>query len=418
MYEVRGRGADGGAAKAENSENVEVGQDESYGLKPMNCPGHCILFNSRNRSYRDLPIRYADFSALHRNEVSGALSGLTRVRRFHQDDAHIFCRPQQIGSEIKQALQFTDTVLRTFGLGDKYRLVLSTRPEKDFLGSTELWDSTEAQLREALDKSGKSWELNAGDGAFYGPKIDLQVQDVHGRYHQLSTIQLDMNLPERFKLKYTVAQNQADYDPATPGLARPVLIHRAIFGSLERFFALLSEHYDGKWPFWLSPRQAMIITVNQDAEVVRAAKEAAEIMSGYQPVSSVSDSTGSEKRDAAEVSASSEPDMTADLPLYMNHPTFNIDVDSSGSTLLKKFRDARVKQYKLVVVIGERDLRSRSVNVDMTSLFPHTRDEREIRKVLLGVRNWKLTIEKSKVKTQMEIDGLHRFCINIDRLYK
>ncbi|KLJ07278.1 threonyl-tRNA synthetase [Blastomyces silverae] len=346
MYEVRGRGATG-----EQTAEAEIGEDESYGLKPMNCPGHCLLFKSQNHSYRELPLRYADFSPLHRNEISGSLSGLTRVRRFHQDDGHIFCRPQQIGSEIESALRFTDTVMNIFGF-ENYRLVLSTRPEADFIGSLELWDSAERQLRDALEKSGRSWELNAGDGAFYGPKIDMQVQDSDGKFHQLSTIQLDMNLPQRFELEYAVAEGEEDYNPETPGRAVPVLIHRAIFGSLERFFALLIEKYNGRWPFWLSPRQGIILTVSQDEKLLRAAEDAAAKMSGYQVHSS-----------------SEDPNSTTTArplkPLSPARTTFRIDLDTSARPLGKKIREAKKMKYNLIFVLGEKNLADGSVDVDL-----------------------------------------------------
>ncbi|KAL4788579.1 hypothetical protein BJX76DRAFT_684 [Aspergillus varians] len=340
MYEVRGRGAVG-------ETEGEAGEDESYGLKPMNCPGHCLLFKSQNHSYRELPIRYADFSPLHRNEVSGALSGLTRVRRFHQDDGHIFCRPQQIKGEIKSALGFVDLVMTTFGLGP-YRLVLSTRPEKGFIGDLQLWDSAEAQLREALDQTGKEWALNEGDGAFYGPKIDIQLQDKAGKYHQLSTIQLDMNLPQRFGLEYQVAEGEEDYNPATPGRATPVMIHRANFGSLERFLALLIEQYSGRWPFWLSPRQGIILTVNQDEAVVKQAHEAAAKISGFK---------------ALDQSAVSEG---IPHPLSAVDSTFLVDVDAGNQTLGKKIQRAKQMKYNLIFILGPKDLTESRITVDIT----------------------------------------------------
>lgn len=339
MYEVTGRGATG-------ETEGEVGEDESYGLKPMNCPGHCLLFKSHNHSYRELPVRYADFSPLHRNEVSGSLTGLTRVRRFHQDDGHVFCRPQQIKSEIASALGFVDMAMKTFGLGP-YRLVLSTRPETDFIGSVEMWDNAEGQLREALDSTGREWALNEGDGAFYGPKIDIQLQDQAGKHHQLSTIQLDMNLPQRFGLEYQVAEGEEDYNPATPGVATPVLVHRAIFGSLERFLALLIEHHGGHWPFWLSPRQGIILTVNQDDAVVRQAHEAAAKFAGFRAL--VNDGT-------------SEPPR----PLSSVDSTFLIEVDTSAQTLSKKIQRAKQMKYNLVFILGSRDLADGGITVDVT----------------------------------------------------
>ncbi|KAJ5673576.1 hypothetical protein N7507_002703 [Penicillium longicatenatum] len=338
MYEVTGRGASGDT-------DGEVGEDESYGLKPMNCPGHCLLFKSQNHSYRELPVRYADFSPLHRNEVSGSLTGLTRVRRFHQDDGHIFCRPQQIKSEIASALGFVEMAMKTFGLGP-YRLVLSTRPETDYIGTLEMWDNAENQLRQALDSTGREWALNEGDGAFYGPKIDIQLQDQAGKFHQLSTIQLDMNLPQRFGLEYQVAEGEEDYNPATPGVATPVLVHRAIFGSLERFLALLMEEHGGHWPFWLSPRQGIILTVNQDDAVVKQAQEAAAKFSGFRVL----------QNDNAE----------PPRPLSSLDSTFLMDVDTSAQTLGKKIQRAKQMKYNLIFILGSRDLADGGITVDVT----------------------------------------------------
>ena len=342
MYEVLGRGASG------TTTEMEAGEDETYGLKPMNCPGHCLLFKSQNHSYRELPVRYADFSPLHRNEVSGALSGLTRVRRFHQDDGHIFCRPQQIGDEIALALGFVEMAMSAFALGP-YRLVLSTRPERDFIGTLDLWDKAEAQLRKALDSSGRPWEINEGDGAFYGPKIDIQLQDKAGKYHQLSTIQLDMNLPQRFGLEYHVSEDEEEYNPSTPGKATPVLIHRAIFGSLERFLALLIEQYNGHWPFWLSPRQGIILTVNQDETVLQKTNEAAEKLSGFQTLHTTK-----------------EDKIPSPEPLSSIDTFFQIDTDTSSQTLSKKIQRAKQMKYNLIFIIGSKDVANGTITVDIT----------------------------------------------------
>jgi threonyl-tRNA synthetase len=242
-------------------------EKSQWALKPMNCPSHCLIFGHRERSYRELPIRMADFGVLHRNEASGALTGLTRVRRFQQDDTHIFCAQDQISSELAGLFDFLKAVYTKFGFSFKFKL--STRPEK-FLGQIAEWDRAEAQLTEALDIfSGKDkWELNPGDGAFYGPKIDITISDALRRDFQCATIQLDFQLPQRFQLEYMTA-DAANVDTSLerkegapkPGFARPVMIHRAIYGSLERFIAILTEHTAGRWPFWLSPRQVLIIPV-------------------------------------------------------------------------------------------------------------------------------------------------------------
>ena len=215
---------------------VTESEDRPMGVKPMNCPGHCHLFKSQRRSYRDLPVRYAEPGLLHRNEPSGTLHGLLRVRHFAQDDAHIFCTEDQVQDEVVACLDFGFAVYRLFGFD--VRLELSTRPEQR-IGDDELWDRAEGALKRALETGGLSYELNEGDGAFYGPKIDLHMTDSLGRSWQLGTVQLDYNIPERFDLLYTGADN-AEH--------RPVMIHRALFGSFERFIGILIEHYGGRVP--------------------------------------------------------------------------------------------------------------------------------------------------------------------------
>lgn len=224
-------------------------EDEQMGVKAMNCPGHMLVFANEMRSYRDLPLRLHEQSPLHRNEASGVLSGLTRVRQFAQDDAHCFVTEEQIASEVEALLKLVQRVYGDFGL--EYTAKLSTRPE-EFLGEVATWDHAEAALRQALDAAGQAYELNAGDGAFYGPKIDFDVTDAIGRKWQCATIQLDYQLPQRFDLKYIGADN-AEH--------RPVVIHRAIFGSFERFIALLIEHYGGAFPLWLAPVQAIVLPI-------------------------------------------------------------------------------------------------------------------------------------------------------------
>jgi threonyl-tRNA synthetase len=247
-------------------------EGQEWGMKPMNCPGHCLMFAHRLRSYRELPIRLADFGVLHRNELSGALTGLTRVRRFQQDDAHIFCRQDQIKSEVIGSLDFMKCVYDILGMS--YTLELSTRPLKA-LGEASLWDLAEGQLAEALNEfvgEGK-WKVNPGDGAFYGPKIDIKVYDAMERIHQCATIQLDFQLPIRFNLEYksNVEGGAAGAGGGAAGAGaggggesfqRPVMVHRAMLGSVERMTAVLTEHWGGKWPFWLSPRQCIVIPVD------------------------------------------------------------------------------------------------------------------------------------------------------------
>ena len=228
---------------------VKSSDDEEMGLKPMNCPGHFLLFGSEKRSYKDLPLRFHEQTPLHRNELAGTLSGLTRVRQFSQDDGHCFVMQEQIASEVEALIKLVQRVYDDFGLS--YAAKLSTRPEK-FLGEIATWDDAEAGLRRALEGSQQAYTLNAGDGTFYGPKIDFDITDALGRKWQCGTIQLDYQMPERFDLKYTGADN-AEH--------RPVVIHRAIFGSLERFIAILVEHFAGAFPLWLSPLQAIVLPI-------------------------------------------------------------------------------------------------------------------------------------------------------------
>ncbi|KAJ5676596.1 uncharacterized protein N7477_002229 [Penicillium maclennaniae] len=334
-----------------------------------------------NHSYREMPVRYADFSPLHRNEVSGSLTGLTRVRRFHQDDGHIFCRPQQIKSEIASALGFVDMAMKTFGLGP-YRLVLSTRPETDFIGSIEMWDNAEGQLRDALDSTGREWALNEGDGAFYGPKIDIQLQDQAGKYHQLSTIQLDMNLPRRFELEYQVAEGEEDYNPATPGVATPVLVHRAIFGSLERFLALLIEHHGGHWPFWLSPRQAIILTVNQDDAVVRHAQDAAAKFSGFRAL--VNDGNAAP-------------------------PPHKV----SG----KKIQRAKQMKYNLIFVLGPRDIAGGGITLDLTGQMQSKTDgEGQDFHTLIRERLGEDALQNPRA-VKMQVNEVHQLLVQLEKSF-
>ncbi|XP_071075549.1 threonine--tRNA ligase 2, cytoplasmic isoform X2 [Desmodus rotundus] len=287
-------------------------EKDTFALKPMNCPGHCLMFAHRPRSWREMPVRLADFGVLHRNELSGTLSGLTRVRRFQQDDAHIFCMVEQIEEEIKGCLQFLQSVYSTFGFS--FQLNLSTRPE-DFLGEMALWDEAEKQLQKSLMDFGKPWKVNPGDGAFYGPKIDIKIKDAIGRSHQCATIQLDFQLPIRFNLTYVSKEGDDKKNP--------VIIHRAILGSVERMIAILSENYGGKWPFWLSPRQVMVIPVGPTCE-----KYALQVSSAF-----------------------FEEGFMAD-----------VDLDHS-CTLNKKIRNAQLAQYNFILVVGEKEKANNAVNV-------------------------------------------------------
>lgn len=376
-------------------------EKEQFALKPMNCPGHCIMFGHRTRSHKELPLRLADFGVLHRNEASGALSGLTRVRRFQQDDGHTFCRDDQITAEIEGLFDMISTVYNTFGF--TFKMKLSTRPEK-FMGEIETWDMAEDQLKTALDNFGQPWEYNYGDGAFYGPKIDVTISDCLDRDWQCATIQLDFQGPLNFGLEYMAAEgavkeakpekaepkkvpvdasaapssapasvpNAAKIDPADPsaataapsapaeaatnsgekekapvrvikpltsGCKRPIIIHRAVIGSVERFSGVLMEHYAGKWPFWINPRQIMVIPVGV----------------GYNDYAN-------EVRD-----------------IFHEQGMF-VDVDTSGNTLKDKIRTAQLERYNFTfgkfhtafvklnyinisIVVGDVEKTKREVNI-------------------------------------------------------
>jgi threonyl-tRNA synthetase len=359
MFEVRGRGAGG------QSEKAEIGEDEEFGLKPMNCPGHCLLFASEKRSYRDLPVRFADFSALHRNEISGALSGLTRVRRFHQDDAHIFCRPSQIEDEIKKTMEFIDLIYsKIFDFGP-YRLVLSTRPQEHYIGTLEEWDRAESQLKAALDHGGQEWSVNEGDGAFYGPKIDIILKDSDGKEHQTATIQLDFQLPQRFALEYDAPDVEAelrgeseDITPThpNPGPVTPIIVHRAILGSLERFLALLIEHYDGVYPFWISPRPATIITATSDVgvatEYAKELQAAVRDLRQGQSLVSVNESTRQQMRDRS-------------IELALETIVPHLDIDASERSLAKKIRAARTDGYNFLIIVGAKEIETQTVTLQV-----------------------------------------------------
>ncbi|RKO86439.1 hypothetical protein BDK51DRAFT_10225, partial [Blyttiomyces helicus] len=263
-----------------------------------------------------------------RNEASGALTGLTRVRKFHQDDAHIFCTPSQISTEIHSTLRFIDSVYSTLGF-PSYDLVLSTRPTS-FIGSPLTWDEAESALRTALDATGRSWTTDAGGGAFYGPKIDVLVKDAMGRTHQTATVQLDFQLPQRFNLEYVDADAQRK---------TPVIIHRAALGSVERIMAVLIEHWAGRWPFWISPRQAVVCPVDHQ----------------WAPYAErVWRELGGETATAVDAAA----DVGGGRPR-----TFYVDLDASDRSLPKRIRDAQEAQYNFMLIVGEREVADGTVSV-------------------------------------------------------
>lgn len=307
---------------AENMFHIRQHEDDKcnpdaleLSIKPMNCPGHCILFKKLGVSHKDLPLRLAEFGVLHRNEASGALRGLTRVRRFQQDDSHIFCKLEHVEGEIVSLLSFIDTLYKEFNL--EYKLELSTRPE-NFIGNIENWNKAEEILKDTIVKFLKKEPIiNEGDGAFYGPKIDISMKDSLNRWNQCATIQLDFNLPERFKLGYL------DYDQT---LKQPVMIHRALLGSLERFIAIILEHTQGHLPFWLSPRQIIILALKP--EHVVHANQVRKILL--------------EKFDSQDL---------------------QIDLDDSSDDLRNKIKAAEVMKYNFVLVIGDREVQNNSVSI-------------------------------------------------------
>ena len=270
-------------------------EDRPMGMKPMNCPAHTQIYKSERRSYRDLPIRYSEAGLVHRHEPSGTLHGLLRVRHITQDDAHIFCTEEQIPDEVNRCLDFGYAIYDRFGFVP--RLELSTRPEKR-IGTEEMWDRAEKALEDALVQRGVEFDLNEGDGAFYGPKIDLHMTDSIGRAWQLGTVQLDYVMPERFELAYTGADN-ADH--------RPVMIHRALMGSFERFIGILIEHYAGEFPLWLAPVQALVLPLAD--RHVEYADEVAAALVGAGLRASVDDRTESVGRKIREAELRKVPYM-------------------------------------------------------------------------------------------------------------
>jgi threonyl-tRNA synthetase len=283
-------------------------EDRLFAIKPMNCPGCMLYFKTQNHSYRELPLRIAELGHVHRHEASGALSGLFRVRSFHQDDAHLFMKPSDIKGEILRVLSLVEKTYGTFGL--PYRLELSTRPEKS-IGSDKDWEIATEGLKGALDEWGQPYRINEGDGAFYGPKIDIHIRDALGRSWQCGTVQLDMALPEKFQLEYM--DNDGEQK-------RPVMIHRAIFGSVERFFGILIEHFVGRFPLWLSPMQVRILTVAdrhaEYAEEVRSQIEKANLL---------------------------------------------CDVDASSESINKKVRTAQLLQANYILTVGDKESENKTI---------------------------------------------------------
>ncbi|EDL85689.1 threonyl-tRNA synthetase-like 1, isoform CRA_a [Rattus norvegicus] len=317
MFSLKPPGTDG--VDSSQSGHPARCPKDTLALKPMNCPAHCLMFAHRPRSWRELPVRLADFGVLHRAEASGSLGGLTRLWRFQQDDAHIFCAPSQLEAEIRGCLDFLRSVYSV--LGFSFHLALSTRPP-GFLGEPHLWDQAEKVLQQALEEFGEPWNLNPGDGAFYGPKIDVHLHDALGRPHQCGTIQLDFQLPLRFDLQYKGPAGAPEC---------PVLIHRAVLGSVERLLGVLAESCGGRWPLWLSPFQVVVIPVRTEQE-----DYARQVQQCLQAAGLVSD----------------------------------LDADC-GLTLSRRVRRAQLAHYNFQFVVGQREQSQMSVNV-------RTRDNRQL----------------------------------------
>ncbi|MDO5301026.1 MAG: threonine--tRNA ligase [Tissierellia bacterium] len=284
--------------------------DGDYAIKPMNCPGSILVYQSDMHSYRDLPIKLMEFGQVHRHELSGALHGLFRVRTFTQDDAHVFCLPSQIQEEIRKIIDLADDLYTTFGF--QYKVELSTQPE-DSMGSAEQWEVATNALKNALDEKGLAYEINEGDGAFYGPKIDYHLEDAIGRTWQCGTIQLDFQMPDRFGLEYTAEDGSKQ---------QPVMIHRALLGSIERFMGILIEHFAGKFPLWLAPVQGIILPISEKYH-----------------------------------------DYAKKVQKEFEAQGLRVSMDERSEKIGKKIRDAQVRQINYMIVVGEKEENSGTISV-------------------------------------------------------
>lgn len=283
---------------------------KDFAIKPMNCPGAILVYKNDIHSYKDLPLRYAELGHVHRHEASGALNGLFRVRAFTQDDAHIMIRQDQIESEVKAIMALFDEVYKVFGLS--YHIVLSTRPEKDYIGTVEFWDKSEAALAKACVDSGHSYELNPGDGAFYGPKLDFKLKDSMGRTWQCGTIQLDVNLPHRFGCYYIDEKGEK---------VEPVMLHRVVFGSVERFIGIITENYGGAFPTWIAPVQANVLPVNSEVQ----------------------------------------GDYALEVQKVLRGADVRCNLDASNDKLGYRLRNSQVQKIPFTLVVGDKEKASRSV---------------------------------------------------------
>jgi threonyl-tRNA synthetase len=286
-------------------------EEQEFAIKPMNCPGHIIVYASKMRSYRELPVRFFELGSVYRHEKSGVLHGLMRVRGFTQDDAHIFCRKDQVIDEINGVMDFVKETLNVFGFAE-FEVEISTRPVKS-IGTDEDWEQATTALKGALDKQCIPYEINEGDGAFYGPKIDIKLKDAIGRSWQCATIQCDFALPERFDLKYTDSEGKE---------RRPVMLHRVIFGSLERFFGVLVEHYAGDFPVWLAPVQVMMVPI-----------------------------------------AAAHAEYGEEVKNILTRKGFRVEIDARDEKMQKKIRDAELEKIPYMLVVGKKEMDERTVSV-------------------------------------------------------
>ena len=294
----------------ENMYTSEI-DNATFAIKPMNCPGGMLVYKNSLHSYKDLPLRIGELGQVHRHEASGALNGLFRVRTFTQDDAHLFMREDQIEEEVIRLISFIDRIYKTFGL--TYEIELSTRPEEKYIGDIAIWDRSEKALQDACEKSGHTCKINPGDGAFYGPKLDFHIKDSLGRVWQCGTIQLDMNLPERFDLTYI------DSDGSKK---RPVMLHRVIYGSIERFIGILIEHYAGAFPLWLAPVEINIIPVNNEHHL----------------------------------------DYAKELQVKLDNAHIRVKVDDRDEKLGYKMRESQTKKIPLTIIIGDKEIENNTIS--------------------------------------------------------
>jgi threonyl-tRNA synthetase len=295
----------------ENMYSTMKVEDEEYQLKPMNCPFHILIYKSRLRSYRELPLRLAELGACYRYERSGVLQGLVRVRGFTMDDAHIFCKLEQLEEEVTKLLDFSLSMLKTLGF-DQYQIFLATRPEKA-IGDEQNWEKATSALRQALEKQNLMFEVDEGGGAFYGPKIDLKIKDVMGRPHQCTTIQFDFNIPERFDLRYVGADGNYH---------RPIMIHRALLGSLERFFGVLIEHYGGAFPLWLSPVQIRVMPITDE-----------------------------------------QNSYSAEITDRLQKEGFRVELDNRNEKINYKIREAEKEKIPYMFIVGKKEVQDKNVSV-------------------------------------------------------